>query len=92
MFDRLVFEFDVPVNVAGSSTGLKIPSRRREGRRRERRERGRDRARGLHGKITVVPDAVTIYGRAGSPSNLLDEFLEFLRKFSGLGEPKALKG
>ena len=45
---------------------------------------------GFAGQVTVTPDAVTIHGRAGNPASLLEQFLAFLRKFAGLGEPKAL--
>jgi len=40
--------------------------------------------------VTVTPEAVTIEGRAGDSATLLEQFLAFLRKFAGLGEPKAL--
>ena len=45
---------------------------------------------GFTGKVTVTPEAVVIQGRPGSSASLLEQFLTFLRKFSGLGEPKAL--
>ena len=50
----------------------------------------RSRSRASRGKVMVRPDSVTIHGRAGAPANLLEQFLTFLRKFAGLGEPKAL--
>jgi hypothetical protein len=45
---------------------------------------------GFAGKVSVTRDAVTIEGRTGDPASLLEQFLTFLRKFGGLGEPKAL--
>jgi hypothetical protein len=45
---------------------------------------------GFAGKVTVTPQAVEIEGRTGSSAGLLDQFLAFLRKFGGIGEPKAL--
>ena len=47
---------------------------------------------GFAGRLTVTREAVEIEGRAGSAAGLLDQFLMFLRKFGGVGEPKALKG
>ena len=45
---------------------------------------------GFSGRLTLTRDAVTVEGRAGSSAGLLDQFLAFLRKFGGVGEPKAL--
>jgi hypothetical protein len=45
---------------------------------------------GFAGKVTVTPESVIIQGRPGSSANLLEQFLAFLRKFTGLGEAKAL--
>src|SRR5205814_1710243 len=42
------------------------------------------------GRLTLTREAVTIEGRAGATAGLLDQFLTFLRKFAGVGEPKAL--
>jgi hypothetical protein len=93
MFDRLVFEFDVPVNVAefvdqieesppeGVKIGLASDANAAE-----------ITLAGFAGKVTVKPDAVTIHGRTGASASLLEQFLAFLRKFAGLGEPKALMG
>lgn len=92
-FDKLVFEFAVPVNVAEfvdriedhPPEGVKVHI-----------SSGSDAAEvqlaGFAGRITVSPAAVQIEGRAGSSAGLLDQFLAFLGKFTGLGEPKALPG
>ena len=45
---------------------------------------------GFGGRVNVTRDAVTIEGQTGNPGSLLEQFLVFLRKFGGLGEPKAL--
>lgn len=91
MFDRLVFEFAVPVDVAefvdrieddppeGVKIGVASDANVAE-----------ITLTGFGGKVTVTPDAVTIEGRAGNPATLLEQFLTFLRKFTGLGEPKIL--
>jgi hypothetical protein len=91
MFDRLVFEFAVPVDVAefvdriedappeGVKVGVASDANIAE-----------VALAGFAGKVTVTPEAVTIEGRAGDSATLLEQFLAFLRKFSGLGEPKAL--
>ena len=91
MFDRLVFEFAAPVNVAefvdriedsppeGVKVGVASDANAAE-----------IALAGFSGKITITPDAVTILGRPGDSSTLLEQFLAFLRKFTGLGEAKAL--
>jgi hypothetical protein len=91
MFDRLVFEFDVPVKVAelvdriedsppeGVKVGVASDANAAE-----------ITLAGFAGKVVVMPDAMTIHGRPGNPASLLEQFLVFLRKFAGLGEPKAL--
>jgi hypothetical protein len=93
MFDRLVFEFDVPVDVAefvdriedappeGVKVGVASDANAAE-----------ITLAGFAGKVAIRKDAVTIHGRSGAPANLLEQFLAFLRKFAGLGEPKALSG
>jgi hypothetical protein len=45
---------------------------------------------GFAGKVSVTRDAVVIEGPAGNPGSLLTQFLAFLTKFGGLGEPLAL--
>lgn len=91
MFDRLVFEFAVPVNVAAfvdrieeaPPAGVKVGV-------------GSDgdtaevKLAGFAGRVTVTRTAVEISGRAGATAGLLDQFLLFLRTFAGVGEPKAL--
>ncbi|MDB5309851.1 MAG: hypothetical protein JWO38_4053 [Gemmataceae bacterium] len=91
MFDKLVFEFAVPVDVAefvdriedDPPEGVKVSV-----------ASGSDAAEvklaGFAGRVTVTRDAVEIEGRTGATAGLLDQFLTFLRKFSGVGEPKAL--
>jgi hypothetical protein len=91
MFDRLVFEFAVPVDVAefvdrieesppeGVKVGVASDANVAE-----------VALAGFAGKVTVTRDAVTIQGRPGDSTSLLEQFLSFLRKFTGLGEPKAL--
>ena len=91
LFDRLVFEFAVPVDVAefvdriedAPPEGVKVSV-----------ASGADAAEvklaGFAGRLTVTRSAVEIEGRAGATAGLLDQFLTFLRKFAGVGEPKAL--
>ena len=91
MFDRLVFEFDQPVSVAefvdrleeappeGVKVGVASDANAAE-----------ITLAGFAGKIAVEANAVTIHGRPGNPASLLEQFLAFLRRFGGLGEPKAL--
>jgi hypothetical protein len=93
MFDRLVFEFDQSVNVAefvdrledAAAEGVKVAVA-------SDANVAEVTLAGFAGKVTVRPDAVTIHGRTGAPASLLEQFLTFLRKFAGLGEPKALTG
>jgi hypothetical protein len=91
LFDKLVFEFAQPVDVAdfvdrieeNPLEGVKITV-----------ESDANTAevvlQGYSGKITVEPEAVVIQGQAGTPASLLEQFLVFLRKFGGIGETKAL--
>lgn len=91
MFDRLVFEFAVPVDVAAfvdriedaPPDGVKIAVGR------EANAAGVTLA-GFAGRITVTPHAVTIFGQAGDSTSLLEQFLAFLGRFADLGEPRAL--
>jgi hypothetical protein len=91
MFDRLVFEFDVPVNVAEFVDRIEEapPEGVKVGVASDANAAAITLA-GFGGKVMVQPDAVTIFGRPGAPANLLEQFLTFLRKFAGLGEPRAL--
>ncbi len=90
-FDRLVFEFAVPVDVAdfvdriedAPPEGVKVSVASDSG-------AAVVGLAGFAGKVSVTRDAVTIEGQAGNPSSLMEQFLVFLRKFGGLGEPKAL--
>ncbi len=91
VFDRLVFEFAQPVDVADfvdrieddPPEGVKIivASDANE---------AEVKLAGFAGKVRLTPDSVVIQGRSGDSAGLLEQFLAFLRKFSGLGEPKAL--
>ncbi len=91
MFDRLVFEFTQPVDVAefvdrieeDPPEGVKVAVAS------DANEAELVLA-GFAGRVVVTVESVTIQGRPGSSANLLEQFLAFLRKFSGLGEPKAL--
>jgi hypothetical protein len=93
MFDKLVFEFAVPVDVAefvdriedDPPEGVKVAVASGS-------EAAEVKLAGFGGRITVTRAAVEIEGRAGATAGLLDQFLTFLRKFSGVGEPKALVG
>jgi hypothetical protein len=91
IFDKLVFEFTTPVNVAelvdrieespleGVKVGVASDANTAE-----------IKLTGFMGRITLTPQAVEIEGRTGSSAGLMDQFLAFLRKFSGIGEAKAL--
>jgi hypothetical protein len=91
MFDKLVFEFAVPVDVAdfvdriedAPPEGVKVTVASDSG-------AAVVALAGFAGKISVTREAVTIEGQAGNPSSLMEQFLVFLRKFGALGEPKAL--
>jgi hypothetical protein len=93
MFDRLVFEFAVPVDVAefvdriedAPPEGVKVTVA-------SGADAAEIRLAGFAGRVTLTRDAVEIGGRAGATAGLLDQFLTFLRKFAGIGEPKALPG
>jgi hypothetical protein len=90
-FDRLVFEFAVPVDVAEfvdriedhPPGGVKVSVASGS-------ESAEIRLAGFAGRVSLSRDTVTIEGRPGSSTSLLDQFLVFLRKFSGIGEPKSL--
>jgi hypothetical protein len=90
-FDKLVFEFAVPVDVAEfvdriedhPPEGVKVSVGSGS-------DAAEVRLAGFAGRVSLSRDAVTIEGRPGSSASLLDQFLTFLRKFGGIGEPKAL--
>jgi hypothetical protein len=91
LFDRLVFEFAIPVDVADFVD--RIEDRPPEGVKvgvASDANHAEIVLAGFAGKVTVTPESVVIQGRPGSSASLLEQFLAFLRKFSGLGEPKAL--
>ncbi len=91
MFNKLVFEFVSPVDVAefvdriedAPPEGVKVTVASDSG-------AAVIALTGFGGRVSVTRDAVTIEGQTGNPGSLLEQFLMFLRKFSGLGEPKAL--
>jgi hypothetical protein len=91
MFDRLVFEFAQPVDVAdfvdqiedAPPEGVKVSIA-------SDANEAEIALAGFAGKITVTPESVVIQGKASNSANLLEQFLAFFRKFSGLGEAKAL--
>ncbi|WP_171471117.1 hypothetical protein [Frigoriglobus tundricola] len=93
MFNKLVFEFSAPVDVAdfvdriedAPPEGVKVTVASDSG-------AAVVALAGFAGRVSVTRDAVTIEGQTGNPSSLLEQFLLFLRKFGGLGEPKALPG
>lgn len=93
MFDRLVFEFAVPVDVAEFVDRIEDvpPEGVKVGVARDANAAEVTLA-GFAGKIAVTPHAVTISGQPGDSASLLEQFLVFLQKFAGLGEPKALPG
>lgn len=90
-FNKLVFEFAQPVDVAdfvdrieeSPPEGVKVSVASDSG-------AAEVALAGFAGRVSVTRDAVTIEGRAGDPSSLLEQFLAFLRKFGGLGEARAL--
>ncbi|HEX4612315.1 MAG TPA: hypothetical protein VH092_29240 [Urbifossiella sp.] len=90
-FDRLVFEFAAPVDVAefvdriedAPPEGVKVSVA-------SGAEAAEVRLAGFTGRVSVGRTAVTIEGRPGAGASLLDQFLAFLRTFRGVGEPKAL--
>ncbi|MFO0825096.1 MAG: hypothetical protein U0792_18570 [Gemmataceae bacterium] len=91
MFDRLVFEFAQPVDVAdfvdqledAPPEGVKVAVA-------SDANVAEIALAGFSGKVTITPESVVIQGRRGSATSLLEQFLAFLRKFAGLGEPRAL--
>lgn len=91
VLNRLVFEFAVPVDVAefvdrieeAPPEGVKVSVGSDS-------DTAEVKLTGFTGRVTVTRDAVEIEGRAGSSAGLLDQFLAFLQKFAGVGEPKQL--
>ena len=91
MFDRLVFEFAQSVDVAdfvdqieeSPPEGVKVNVA-------SDANEAEIALAGFAGKVVVTPESVVILGQRGSSTSLLEQFLTFLRKFSGLGEPKSL--
>jgi hypothetical protein len=91
MFNKLVFEFAAAVDVAefvdriedAPPEGVKVTVASDSG-------AAVVALAGFAGRVSVTRDAVTIEGQPGNPASLLEQFLVFLRKFGGLGEPKAL--
>ena len=91
IMNRLVFEFAIPVDVADfvdrieetPLEGVKVTVDSDS-------DAAEVRLAGMPGRISVTRESVEIEGRAGSSSGLLDQFLAFLQKFAGVGEPKQL--
>jgi hypothetical protein len=85
VFDTLVFEFAVPIDVASfvdrmedqppEGVSLSVAS-------------GSDEAEvklaGFTGRVTVTRESVVIEGRSGATAGLLDRFLSFLGQFEGM--------
>ncbi len=91
MFDRLVFEFAQPVDVGDFVDQLEDapPEGVKVGVASDANEAEIVLA-GFAGKVIVTPESVVIHGSRGSSASLLEQFLAFLRKFTGLGEVKSL--
>ncbi|MBA4189035.1 MAG: hypothetical protein C0467_13640 [Planctomycetaceae bacterium] len=91
VFDRLVFEFSQPVDVAEFVDQIEDspPEGVKVGVASDANEAEIVLA-GFAGKVVVTPESVVIQGRRGNSASLLEQFLAFLRKFTGLGEAKAL--
>jgi hypothetical protein len=90
-FDKLVFEFAEPVDVAAFVD--RIEDRPLEGVKvnvASDSDVAEVKLAGYAGRIAVTRDAVTIEGRTGATAGLLDQFLRFLEKFRDLGVPKSL--
>src|SRR5439155_66101 len=91
-FDRLVFEFALPVNVAEFVD--RIEERPLEGVKinvASGSNAAEVKLAGFAGRIAVTRTAVEIEGRSGATAGLLDRFLDFLRKFEGVGDAKGLR-
>ena len=92
-FNKLVFEFSSPIDVAefvdriedAPPEGVKVSVASDSG-------AAAVALAGFTGRVSVTRDAVVIEGPTGNPESLLTQFLAFLSKFGGLGEPKALTG
>ena len=90
-FDKLVFEFAVPVDVAefvdrveeSPPEGVKLNVASDS-------DAAEVKLAGFAGRITLTRESVEIEGRSGDSAGLLDQFLAFLGKFGGVGEAKAL--
>ncbi len=90
-FDKLVFEFAQPVDVAefvdrieeNPPEGVKVTVASDS-------DAAEVKLAGFAGRISVARNAVTIEGRTGATAGLLDQFLIFLGKFNGLGDQNAI--
>jgi hypothetical protein len=90
-FDKLVFEFATPVDVAEwvdrleeqPLEGVKVRVASDSG-------TATIALAGFRGHIHLTRHAVTIDGPPGDPGSLLAQFLVFLQKFRGIGEPTML--
>lgn len=88
VLDRLVFEFREPLDVAAyvdrwemeAPPGTKV-------RVNSEATQAEITLSGLAGRICVTADSVTIFGRPGDPSTLLEQFLAFLGKYLESSKP-----
>jgi hypothetical protein len=90
-FDKLVFEFAEPVDVAAFVD--RIEDKPPEGVKvivASGSDTAEVKLAGHAGRIALTRDAVSIEGRSGGVPGLLDQFLLFITKFRDLGIPKAL--
>ncbi|HET6573416.1 MAG TPA: hypothetical protein VFG68_07430 [Fimbriiglobus sp.] len=91
LFDQLVFEFAVPVDVEALVDRLE--DRPPKGVKVRVASDGHScdvTLAGFAGRVTVDRHTLTVRGRAGDSAGLLDQFLAFLRTVGPLGERAAL--
>ncbi|WP_161968072.1 caspase family protein [Fimbriiglobus ruber] len=91
LFDQLVFEFAVPVDVSGLVDRLE--DRLPKGVKIHVASDGTTcdvALAGFAGRVTVGKDTLTVRGRGADSAGLLDQFLAFLQTVGPLGEPAAL--
>ena len=91
LFDQLVFEFAVPVDV--SAMVDRLEDRPPPGLRIHAASDGSQcdlTLSGFAGRMTLCRTSLTVRGRTGDASGLLDQFLRFVGTVGPLGEPLAL--
>ena len=87
LFDQLVFEFAAPVDIPDFVDRMEEnPPQGVTMVVGSDSESAEIELTGFTGRITLTPDNIVIHGRRGHPSSLLEQFLAFLSKFTGLGE------